>query len=290
MQNEIASAARLELHTESIGSLADLVVEEIAAAAGQAERERDLLLGKQLAEHALRLMQLETDVRNRLAALRDGEKGERGEKGEKGDQGETGQAGQSGEKGDQGDKGDSGEAGEAITGPAGRDGIDGKDGTPGERGEIGPPGERGERGEAITGPPGRDGGDGVPGAPGERGERGLPGEPGVDGRTLFTIRDTYDANEKYLMGDVVTLNASWFIARQDDPGPCPGAGWKAGPSGRKGERGERGARGEPGVVRELVAWDIDRKRFIATPVLSDGSNGPPLNLRLLFEQFQAEAG
>jgi hypothetical protein len=253
MQTEIESAARSELHTESIGSLADLVVEEIAAAAGQAERERDLLLGKQLAEHALRLMQLETAVRNRLAELRDGEKGEPGEKGEKGDQGETGQAGQGGAKGDQGDKGDTGEAGQAIPGPAGRDGIDGKDG-----------------------------------APGDRGERGLPGDPGVDGRTLFNIRDTYDIAEKYLMGDVVTLNASWFVARKDEPGPCPGPDWKAGPSGRKGEPGPRGPRGETGPV--IAAWDIDRKRFTASPVLTDGSKGPPLNLRELFEQFQAEAG
>jgi hypothetical protein len=255
MQTEIESAARSELHTESIGSLADLVVEEIAAAAGQAERERDLLLGKKLAEHELRLMQLETAVRNRLAELRDGEKGEPGEKGEKGDQGETGQAGQSGAKGDQGDKGDQGEAGQAIPGPAGRDGIDGKDG-----------------------------------ATGERGERGLPGDPGVDGRTLFNIRDTYDAAEKYLMGDVVTVNASWFVARKDEPGPCPGPDWKAGPSGRKGEPGPRGQRGEPGPVRDIAAWDIDRKRFTASPVLTDGSKGPPLNLRELFEQFQAEAG
>jgi Collagen triple helix repeat (20 copies) len=253
MQNEIASAARSEPHTESIGSLADLVVEEIAAAAGQAERERDLLLGKQLAEHALRLMQLETAVRNRLAELRDGEKGVPGEKGEKGDQGEKGEAGQAGQAGAKGDQGDPGAPGEAVTGPAGRDGIDGKDG-----------------------------------APGERGERGLPGQPGVDGRTLFNIRDTYDAAEKYLIGDVVTLNASWFVARKDEPGPCPGPDWKAGPSGRKGEPGPRGQRGDPGVV--IAAWDIDRKRFIATPVLSDGSNGPPLNLRLLFEQFHAEAG
>jgi hypothetical protein len=252
MQNEIASAARLELHTESIGSLADLVVEEIAAAAGQAERERDLLLGKQLAEHALRLMQLETAVRDRLAELRDGEKGERGEKGEQGEKGPAGQAGASGAKGDQGDKGDTGETGEAVTGPAGRDGIDGKDG---ERGERGLPGQ--------------------------------PGEPGVDGRTLFNIRDTYDAAEKYLIGDVVTLNASWFVARKDDPGPCPGSGWKVGPTGRKGEPGPRG---EVGPVREIAAWDIDRKRFTASPVLSDGSKGPPLNLRTLFEQFQAEAG
>jgi hypothetical protein len=255
MQTEIESAARSETHIESIGSLADLVVEEIAAAAGQAERERDLLLGKKLAEHELRLMQLETAIRNRLAELRDGEKGDPGEKGEKGEKGEQGEAGRVGENGAKGDQGDQGPPGEAISGPAGRDGIDGKDGAPGERGE-----------------------------PGEL------GQPGVDGRTLFNIRDTYDAAEKYLIGDVVTLNASWFVARKDEPGPCPGPDWKAGPSGRKGEPGPRGQRGEPGPVRDIAAWDIDRKRFTASPVLSDGSKGPALNLRELFEQFQAEAG
>jgi hypothetical protein len=254
MQTEIESAARSELHTESIGSLADLVVEEIAAAAGQAERERDLLLGKKLAEHELRLMQLETAIRNRLAELRDGEKGERGEKGEQGEKGEAGQAGAPGAKGDQGDQGNPGEKGEAITGPAGRDGIDGKDG-----------------------------------APGERGERGLPGEPGVDGRS-FNMRKTYDPAEKYFQNDVVTLNATWFVARKDDPGTCPGADWKAGPVGKTGPKGEPGAPGEPGKVRDVVSWDVDRKRFQAVPILSDGSKGPPLNLRPLFEQFQAEVG
>jgi hypothetical protein len=254
MQNENASAEMSGLHTESTGSLADLIVEEIAAAAGQAERERDLLLGKQLAEHALRLMQLESDIRKRLSELRDGERGERGEKGEQGEQGEAGQIGAGGAKGDQGVQGDPGEKGEAITGPAGRDGIDGKDGAPGDRGEC--------------------------------------GAPGADGRTLFNIRETYDAAAKYLMGDVVTVNRSWFVARKDDPGPCPGADWKAGPSngrdGPKGQRGDRGEPGEPGAV--VVSWTIDRKQFAAVPVLSDGSKGAPLNLRALFEQFQAEVG
>ena len=66
MPNENASAETSEHSTGSAGLLADLIVEEMAAAAGQAERERDLLLAKRLAEferreaeHQLRLMQLE---------------------------------------------------------------------------------------------------------------------------------------------------------------------------------------------------------------------------------------
>jgi hypothetical protein len=238
MPNAIESVDRLDKHTESIASLAEIVAEEIAAAAGQAERERDLLLGKKLVEHELRLIQLEQCVRERLASLRDGEKGERGEQGPPGDKGES------------------------ITG---------------EKGEPGAPGQ--------------DGKNGSDGAAGKDGERGDPGERGSDGRS-FRIRDTYDAAERYEQCDVVTLNATWFVARQDDPGPCPGPGWKAGPSakrGEKGERGERGQRGEPGPQGPtIVEWDIRTASYEAVPLLSDGTRGAPIALRALFQQFQAE--
>lgn len=244
--------------------LADILAEEIAAAAGQAERERDLLLAKKLAEfdrreaeHQLRLMQLEQSIKDKLASLHDGEKGERGEKGEQGEKGEA----IKGEKGDQGSPGEKGES------------IQGEKGEKGEAGAIGAAGSAGKDG--TNGDPGRDGAN------------------GLDGKS-FTIRDTYDPKETYQQCDVVTLNATWFVARQDDPGPCPGPGWKAGPSarrGEKGERGERGQRGEPGTMgREVAAWEINRKDYVLIPVMSDGSKGPELALRSLFEQFQAEAG
>jgi len=41
------------------------------------------------------------------------------------------------------------------------------------------------------------------------------------------------------------------------------------------------------TIRE---WKIDRARYVATPVMSDGREGPPLELRELFEQFLADAG
>jgi hypothetical protein len=264
MPNENASAAISARTIESIASPVDLdlIVEELAAVAGQAERERDLLLARKLAElnqreaeHELRLLKLEQELRNRLASLRDGEKGERGEKGEQGDKGET-------IKGEKGEQGPPGEKGESIQG---------------EKGETG---DRGTDGAA-----GRDGTDGQPGRDGKDGDRGL------DGRS-FTIRDTYDPNETYQALDVVTLNSTWFIARKDAPGVCPGADWKAGPTGRrgeKGERGERGPRGEAGAPgREVVAWEINRKDYLLVPVMSGGDKGPPVNLRTLFEQFQAE--
>ena len=85
MPNENASAAISARTTELIASPVDLdlIVEELAAVAGQAERERDLLLARKLAEfgqreaeHELRLLKLEQELRNRLATLRDGEKGQ----------------------------------------------------------------------------------------------------------------------------------------------------------------------------------------------------------------------
>jgi hypothetical protein len=262
MPNENASAAISARTIESIVSPVDLdlVVEELAAVAGQAERERDLLLARKLAElgqreaeHELRLHKLETELRNRLATLRDGEKGERGEKGEQGEKGET---------------------------------------VKGEKGDQGAPGEKGDRGETgQPGAPGADGAAGRDGANGANGNDGAPGERGNDGRS-FVIRDTYDANETYKALDVVTLNATWFIARKDDPGICPGADWKAGPSGRRGEKGERGERGPRGELgapgREVTAWEINRKDYSLVPVMSDGGKGPPIPLRALFEQFQAE--
>jgi hypothetical protein len=33
---------------------------------------------------------------------------------------------------------------------------------------------------------------------------------------------------------------------------------------------------------------VDRARYLATPLISDGNEGPPLELRALFEQFVAD--
>jgi hypothetical protein len=38
-----------------------------------------------------------------------------------------------------------------------------------------------------------------------------------------------------------------------------------------------------------IGWKIDRERYVATPVMSDGRDGPPLEMRGLFEQFYLEA-
>ena len=40
-------------------------------------------------------------------------------------------------------------------------------------------------------------------------------------------------------------------------------------------------------IRDL---EIDRKHYVITPIMRDGSRGPPFEFRELFEQFLMEAG
>jgi hypothetical protein len=112
----------------------------------------------------------------------------------------------------------------------------------------------------------------------------------------FTIRGTYDSNAEYRYLDVAMLNGSSFVALKDAPGPCPGDDWQLlasrgsrGDRGLKGERGLVGPRGDAGASGATIRdWKIERERYVATPVMSDGSDGPSLELRGLFEQFLAE--
>jgi integrin beta 3 len=239
-----------------------------------------------------------------------------------GPRGEAGPAGQRGLQGIAGERGAQGQPGE--TGEPGEPGI-GLQGIPGERGAKGDPGSKGDRG--ADGKDGRDGklpmvkafiegvhyaGDVVAhsgslyqaqrdtgataGANADWICLAHAGRDGLDGRS-FNILGTFDERTSYKQLDVVTLNSVWFVAKRDNPGPCPGEGWKAGPDrgkmGKPGERGERGAtgpRGETGPAgRDIVGWKIDRSNFSATPIMNDGEDGAPLSIRELFEQFQDEA-
>jgi hypothetical protein len=111
------------------------------------------------------------------------------------------------------------------------------------------------------------------------------------------IMGTYREGEKYSFLNIVALGGSSFIARTDDPGPCPGEGWqliasagRPGKHGPRGERGEQGPRGERGPqAATIIGWKIDRERYSATPIMSDNSEAEPLELRALFEQFHGEA-
>ena len=117
---------------------------------------------------------------------------------------------------------------------------------------------------------------------------------GTDGQSM-TIRGTYARGAIYRKLDVVTLNSSWFVARKDNPGECPGPDWQVGPIGKKGEKGLRGEQGPSGPAgpagRDALEWvavKVDAKSYTIALIMSDGSEGPEFNLRALFEQFDME--
>jgi len=125
-------------------------------------------------------------------------------------------------------------------------------------------------------------------------------QPGKDA-AMPQIRGTYSEtpDKPYCRFDIVALNGSSFIARAEKPGPCPGPDWqliasagrpgKPGPRGERGEAGRAGERGLPGEAGPtILAWKIDRETYSATPIMSDNSEVPALELRSLFEQFEIE--
>jgi hypothetical protein len=72
---------------------------------------------------------------------------------------------------------------------------------------------------------------------------------------------------------------------------APGKRGVAGERGPQGDRGPTGAAGPPGKdAATIVCWTVDRASYTVTPVMSDGTSNPPLNLRSLFEQFLDEVG
>jgi hypothetical protein len=123
---------------------------------------------------------------------------------------------------------------------------------------------------------------------------------GLDGHTPH-VRGTWREDGAYGALDVVALNGGSFIAKRDDPGPCPGDGWQlvasqgkqgkpgeAGAVGAQGDKGERGTRGEKGdAAPRFMSWRIDRAHYRAVAKMSDGSESV-LELRSLFEQFHGE--
>src|SRR5262249_30204411 len=108
----------------------------------------------------------------------------------------------------------------------------------------------------------------------------------------FAVCGKYLAGEAYQRGDVVMLDGASFVALKNAPGVCPGDDWRllamrgAGPSGQRGLMGLRGERGL--AASTIQSWQIDSARYVATPIMNDGSRGPPLELRALFEQFLLE--
>jgi hypothetical protein len=115
----------------------------------------------------------------------------------------------------------------------------------------------------------------------------------------FRLCGTYDVHKKYQKLDVVIVNGSSFAALKNAPGPCPGDDWRLlsgrgsrggkGETGERGPRGEKGDKGQPGTdALTIVSWMLDRARYRAIPMMSNGKPGPELELRGLFEQFLIE--
>ena len=88
----------------------------------------------------------------------------------------------------------------------------------------------------------------------------------------------------------LSLDRLATVTARDERPPLDLARLQRGIAGEKGERGERGTQGESGKPIVLKGWTIDREKFVAVPLMSDGSRGPALELRGLFEQFQHDVG
>src|SRR6516164_7404415 len=95
------------------------------------------------------------------------------------------------------------------------------------------------------------------------------------------IRGTHDPKGEYCANDMVAKDGGTFVARRNHPGPCPGDGWQL--LAKQGSRGVAGERGVPGRdAPRIVKWELDRGTYTATPIMSDGTKGPGLELRELF--------
>jgi len=107
------------------------------------------------------------------------------------------------------------------------------------------------------------------------------------------VRGTYDETQNYLAHDVIIRGGSSYVARKDGAGVCPGPDWQmismVGKTGAKGERGFAGAPGPQGETgATFLCWKVDKKNYVAIPLLTNGKEGPRLHLRELFEQYHNE--
>jgi hypothetical protein len=101
------------------------------------------------------------------------------------------------------------------------------------------------------------------------------------------VRGTYDEKIQYAALDIVARDGGSFVARRDNPGKCPGEDWQL--IARQGARGIAGPKGERGEAAPRISgWKINLEGYSATPIMSDGKDGPPLELRSLFEKYNEE--
>jgi integrin beta 3 len=278
---------------------ADALGQVLADERREWQRARDLAIAELRAEVATLSLRVADLVTARLAEVKDGEPGPAGPQGPAGEPGPQGAAGERGEPGEVGPAG--------TEGPEGVHGIPGPPGAPGERGERGAPG--------IEGPPGklaavREWSECIhyEGAVVSRhgstwqAVRDTAREPphedwillaaaGTNGRDapVGQVYGRYDPAAQYKGFDLVAHDGGEWRARKDDPGPLPGAGWAlSAVQGKRGAKGEIGPRGQAGPAgASIVEWSI--AGFAAVPIMSDGTAGPALDLRALFERYHEQA-
>jgi hypothetical protein len=106
----------------------------------------------------------------------------------------------------------------------------------------------------------------------------------------LTVVGTYNAATEYRCLDTVALNGGSFTAKVDRPGPCPGPDWQlVACQGKAGRAGADGRDGKPGKdAPRIERWLTNCENFTAVPIMSDGSRGATLELRALFERYNAE--
>jgi hypothetical protein len=125
--------------------------------------------------------------------------------------------------------------------------------------------------------------------------------PGHDDWTLLAAkgrdateiehRGAYDPDASYSHLNIVALDGGAFLSLRDNPGPCPGDGWRLlvarGKPGKPGEPGPRstepGREGKPGVG---VA-DISVDGFALIVSLTDGGT-IVRDMRPMFEEYHAQ--
>ena len=114
---------------------------------------------------------------------------------------------------------------------------------------------------------------------------------GRDGKDAlnFRIEGTYNPDAKYRRLSIVMLNGSSFVARRDEPGPCPGDGWQLFTSvGQQGPKGERGPAGSLAIAPRIASTEIDANYNLL--ILYTDNSSDTIPLRPAFEQFQMEIG
>src|SRR5262245_14622150 len=110
----------------------------------------------------------------------------------------------------------------------------------------------------------------------------------LDQALAMRIKGTFQPDNNYVRGVLVVRDGASFIARRDNPGPCPGVGWQM--TAKQGARGVAGPKGDRGKDAPTIErWLVNRDTFTITPVYSNGIFGPVLELKELVEQFQSEA-